>query len=185
MSALVIRPAEPRDAAEIIALIRDLAEYELSPAEAIATEAQLAAALFGGTSQLPGVAANTPNGYPAAYCHVVESDHGDARRLAGFALWFLNYSTWLGCHGVYLEDLFVRPEYRGRGYGRELLATLASIAESRSYARVEWWVLDWNEPALEFYRKLGAIPMSEWTVQRLTTGPLRKLAAQAKSSEET
>lgn len=96
--------------------------------------------------------------------------------LAGFALWFLNFSTWTGTHGIYLEDLFVRPELRGQGHGRALLQTLARLCVERGYQRLEWWVLDWNEPALRFYRSTGACPMDEWTVHRLTGDALRALA---------
>jgi GNAT superfamily N-acetyltransferase len=145
-----IRPARPDDVPGILALVRELAEYERSLHEVTATEDDLRAALFGD--------------HPAVYCHVIEQDH----ELAGFALWFLNFSTWLGRHGIYLEDLFVRPQHRGLGYGRALLLELARIADERGYRRVEWWVLDWNESAHGFYRRLGAAPMDEWTVWRLT-----------------
>lgn len=145
-----IRPAQPDDVPGILALVRELAEYERSLREVTATEDDLRAALFGV--------------HPAVYCHVIEHDG----ELAGFAVWFLNFSTWLGQHGIYLEDLFVRPQHRGRGYGRALLLELARIANQRGYRRVEWWVLDWNEPAHGFYRRLGATPMDEWTVWRLT-----------------
>jgi GNAT superfamily N-acetyltransferase len=100
-------------------------------------------------------------------------------RLGAFALWFLNVSTWTGTHGVYLEDLYVRPELRGSGYGRRLLQTLAQLCQDRGYRRLEWWVLDWNEPALGFYRNLGALPMDEWTVHRVTGDDLAALAAGA------
>jgi len=153
---------------ELIRLIKDLAEYELSPDEAVATELQLHDALFGG--------AGARGGRPAVYAHVVEGDGTDERALAGMAIWFLNFSTWLGSHGIYLEDLFVRPEYRGRGYGKALLSELARIALARGYQRLEWWVLDWNEPALDFYRSIGATPMSEWTVQRMSVPELTDLA---------
>jgi GNAT superfamily N-acetyltransferase len=179
MAAGKIRPARIEDVAEIRRLIFDRATYELSPDSAIATEEQLAVALFGSTAQLPEGRALTPSGQPAVFCHVVPADAGDDRPLAGFAMWFLNYSTWLGTHGIYLEDLYVRPEYRGRKHGRDLLATLARLAEDRGYGRVEWWVLDWNEPALEFYRSIGAIPMTEWTVHRLAGTSLTALASPA------
>ncbi len=96
--------------------------------------------------------------------------------LGAFALWFLNTSTWTGTHGVYLEDLYVRPELRGSGYGKRLLQTLAQVCLDRGYRRLEWWVLDWNEPALGFYRTLGALPMDEWTVHRVTGADLVGLA---------
>ena len=173
-----IRPATPADVPEILAMIRELADYERSLHEVETTEEQLVALLFGGTPDAPGIATTTPNGAPAAYAHVV--DHPDAERgtsLGGFALWFLNTSTWTGTHGIYLEDLYVRPELRGTGYGKRLLQTLAQVCQERGYRRLEWWVLDWNEPALGFYRSLGAAPMDEWTVQRVTGDALAALAA--------
>ncbi|WP_157246118.1 GNAT family N-acetyltransferase [Nonomuraea typhae] len=154
----MIRPATPGDVPEILAMVRELADYENAPQEVRSTEAQLHQALFGER--------------PAAFAHVAEHDG----RAAGFALWFLNFSTWRGKHGIYLEDLFVRPRYRGEGYGRALLAELAAICVERGYQRLEWSVLDWNEPAIGFYKSLGAIPMDEWTVYRLTDEPLRALA---------
>ena len=143
-------------------MVRDLAEYERAAHEVIATEEQLHAALFG------------PQ--PTVFAHVVEHDDGEGHRLGGFALWFLNFSTWLGRNGLYLEDLYVRPTLRGSGYGRRLLATLARECLDQGYGRLEWWVLDWNEPALGFYRQLGAIPMDEWTVHRVTGKDLQELA---------
>jgi GNAT superfamily N-acetyltransferase len=113
---------------------------------------------------------------------VIDGDpgaEGGAARLAGMALWFLNASTWLGRHGIYLEDLYVRPQYRGRGYGQALMATLAAICVERGYARLEWWVLDWNAPAIGFYESLGARAMDEWTVHRITGAELDALAGQA------
>ena len=145
----MIRPAVERDVPAILSLIRELATYERSPDSVVATEAGLSAALFGPA--------------PAVYCHVAEVDG----EVAGFALWFLNFSTWQGRHGLYLEDLFVRPSHRGRGLGKALLETLVGIARERGYGRVEWVVLDWNEPAHAFYRSMGAVPMDEWTVWRL------------------
>jgi GNAT superfamily N-acetyltransferase len=162
-----IRRAEPRDVPEILQMVRDLAEYEKALEEAIATEEQFHQALFG------------PN--PSVFAHVVEHE-SDGRRLGGFALWFLNFSTWLGVNGLYLEDLYVRPELRGSGYGKALLSTLAKECIDNGYGRFEWWVLDWNEPALGFYRSLGAVPMDEWTVQRVTGSALKALAEQAPSA---
>lgn len=170
-----IRPATPDDVPEILAMIRGLAEYERALHEVETTEEQLTALLFGGTPAAPGVAATTPSGAPAAYAHVVEHP-GDGTRLGAFALWFLNTSTWTGTHGVYLEDLYVRPELRGSGYGTALLRTLARVCRARGYRRLEWWVLDWNEPALGFYRSIGAVPMDEWTVHRVTGDALAALA---------
>lgn len=156
------RAAVPADVPEILAMIRELADYERSLLEVKATEAQLHSALFG------------PR--PAVYSHVVDAPEGEGK-LAGFSLWFVSYSTWLGVHGAYLEDLFVRPKLRGRGHGRALMVEIARACVERGYGRFEWSVLDWYEPALEFYRALGAQPMSEWTVHRLTGDSLVALAA--------
>jgi GNAT superfamily N-acetyltransferase len=145
----VIRPAVAEDVPAILSLIRELATYERSPDSVVATEDGLRAALFGES--------------PAVFCHVAE----DGGEVVGFALWFLNFSTWLGRHGLYLEDLFVRPACRGRGLGKALLETLVGIARERGYGRVEWVVLDWNEPAQAFYRSLGAEPLDDWTVWRI------------------
>jgi GNAT superfamily N-acetyltransferase len=140
-------------------MVRDLAAYERALHEVEATEAQLYEALFG------------PE--PRTYALVAEY-HGT---VAGFAVWFLNFSTWLGRHGVYLEDLYVRPELRGLRYGRALLQELARICVDRGYGRLEWAVLDWNEPALEFYRSLGAEAQQDWTVHRVRGETLERLAA--------
>src|ERR1039457_4459812 len=148
----MIRPAAPQDVPQIHRLVRDLAEYEESLDEVTATEDDLRRALFADQ--------------PAVFAHVAEHEGS----VAGFALWFLNYSTWLGRHGIYLEDLYVTPAVRGHGYGRALLAELAGICADRGYGRLEWWVLDWNSPAIGFYAALGAAAMDEWTVHRLT-GP--------------
>ena len=141
-----IRPATIGDVPVILELIRALATYERAPDEVIATEQALTEVLFGKK--------------PAA--EVLLAREGD--RAVGFAVFFHNFSTWLGRAGLYLEDLFVRPEDRGKGYGRALLVHLAKIARDRGCRRMEWAVLDWNEPAINFYRKLGAKPMHEWTV---------------------
>jgi GNAT superfamily N-acetyltransferase len=168
----VVRPARPEDVPEILAMVRELAEYERSAHEVQATEGMIADLLFGG---------NTPSGAPAAYCHVAltPADHADGPPLAGMALWFLNASTWMGRHGIYLEDLYVRPSLRGRGLGQALMAELARICMDRGYARLEWWVLDWNTPAIDFYRTLGAQSMDEWTVNRITGSQLERLANRA------
>jgi len=158
---LEIRPAVREDVPQILALVRELAEYERAPHEAVATEADMADALFGAR---PGADA------------LMASLDGD---VVGFALYFTNFSTWLGRRGLYLEDLFVRPVARGRGVGRALLAELARIARARGCLRMEWSVLDWNEPAIGFYRRLGARAMDEWTVFRLTGEPLDRLASES------
>jgi GNAT superfamily N-acetyltransferase len=147
--SVAIRTAREDDVPVIVSLIRELAEYEREPDAVAATEDDIRAALFGPS--------------PAAFCHVAEPDG----EVVGFALWFLNFSTWKGRHGIYLEDLFVRPGARGTGLGKALLLTLIDIAKERGYGRVEWSVLDWNTPAIDFYRSLGARPMDEWTVWRL------------------
>ncbi|MDQ2824444.1 MAG: GNAT family N-acetyltransferase, partial [Verrucomicrobiota bacterium] len=142
----------------ILQLIRDLATYERAPNEVTATEKQLVDVLFGGK--------------PAA--EVLLAFEGETA--VGFAVFFHNFSTWLGRPGLYLEDLFVKPEKRGKGYGRALLVDLAKIARERGCGRMEWAVLDWNDPAIEFYHKIGAKPMDEWTVFRLTTDEIASLA---------
>jgi ribosomal protein S18 acetylase RimI-like enzyme len=158
----VIRPARPEDVPVIAQLVRDLAEYEKEPESATATEEDFAAALFGA--------------HPAAFAHVAEHTAEDgSTEVVGMALWFRNFSTWTGRHGIYLEDLYVRPEFRGLGYGRALLTELARICVARGYRRLEWSVLDWNAPSIEFYRSLGAVPMDEWTVYRLDGDALLKL----------
>jgi GNAT superfamily N-acetyltransferase len=155
----VIRPAQPQDVAAIYTLIRELAEYERSLDEVVATQDLLASSLFG------------PE--PAVFAHVAEHEGS----VVGFALWFLSYSTWLGTHGIYLEDLYVTPAMRGSGLGKALLAELAGICVQRGYGRLQWWVLDWNSAAIGFYRSVGAVAMDEWTVFRLTGRPLADLAA--------
>ncbi|MFE2411013.1 GNAT family N-acetyltransferase [Kitasatospora sp. NPDC059408] len=148
----MIRTALPTDVPVIRAMIRELAEYEKAPHEAVATDGQLHDALFGPAPALFGlIAEDDATGEPV-----------------GFAVWFLNFSTWRGTHGIYLEDLYVRPESRGGGHGKALLLELARIAVERGYSRVEWSVLDWNEPSIDFYKALGAVAMDEWTVYRLT-----------------
>jgi GNAT superfamily N-acetyltransferase len=157
----MIRPARPQDVPAIHQLIRELADYEKSLAQVTATEDDLRRSLFAEQ--------------PAIFAHVAERDGA----VVGFALWFLNYSTWLGQHGIYLEDLYVTPAVRGSGLGRALLAELARICVQRGYARLEWSVLDWNEPARGFYRLMGAAAMDEWTVHRLAGPALHALAGRA------
>jgi GNAT superfamily N-acetyltransferase len=156
----MVRAARPEDVPAIYRLIRDLADYEHSLEKVTGTEEELRRSLFGAD--------------PAVYAHVATGDDGE---VAGFALWFLNYSTWTGTHGIYLEDLFVEPGTRGRGYGKALLAELARICVERRYARLEWAVLDWNTPSIEFYRALGARAMDEWDTYRLTGPALTALAS--------
>jgi GNAT superfamily N-acetyltransferase len=157
-ASLRLRPAIEDDVPLILSFIQELAEYERLRHEAVATEAQLHETLFG----------------PRPYAEVVIAEwEGDP---VGFALFFHNYSTFLGKPGLYLEDLYVRPEARGRGIGRHLLVHLALIASERGCGRMEWWVLDWNEPAIGFYRSLGARAMEEWTVYRVTGEALEELA---------
>src|SRR3979411_1391391 len=153
-----IRPAQRGDVAIILELIRDLATYERAPNEVTATEEQLVDVLFGKK--------------PAA--EVLLAFEGETA--VGFEVFFHNFSTWLGRPGLYLEDLFVKPEMRGKGYGRALLVDLAKVALERGCGRMEWAVLNWNDPAIQFYRKLGAKPMDEWTVFRLTHDGIAKLA---------
>ncbi|MGW6915159.1 N-acetyltransferase family protein [Kitasatospora sp. NPDC054939] len=148
----MIRTAAVTDVPVVHAMIRELAEYEKAPHEAVATEEQLREALFGDS--------------PAVFGLIAEDDA--TGEPVGFAVWFRNFSTWRGTHGIYLEDLYVRPEARGGGHGKALLLELARIAVERGYSRVEWSVLDWNQPSIDFYKSLGAVPMDEWTVYRLT-----------------
>lgn len=154
-----IRRAEGADLDVIAQFIRELAHYERAAELAQATTDQLRASFFGPS--------------PQVYCDLVETDDGTA---AGFAVWFLNYSTWTGTHGIYLEDLFVRPEFRGRGYGKALLVHLAQECVRRGYARLQWSVLDWNTPSIDFYRSLGAEAQDEWTVYRLSSPALHAVA---------
>jgi GNAT superfamily N-acetyltransferase len=155
----MIRIATPDDVPVIHSLIRELAEYEKALEEARATPEQLHEALFGEN--------------PAAYAHIAQDD--TTGEPVGFSVWFLNFSTWRGVHGIYLEDLYVRPAARGGGHGKALLTELARICVERGYQRLEWSVLDWNRPSIGFYESLGARPQDEWTVYRLTDEALEKL----------
>jgi GNAT superfamily N-acetyltransferase len=157
----MVRPATPADVPTIARLIRALAAYERLAHEVVLDEDRLREHLFG----------------PRPYAEALLAEEAGA--VVGFALFFHNYSTFLGRPGLYLEDLFVEPAHRGRGHGKALLAALARLAVERGCGRLEWAVLDWNEPAIAFYRALGAEPMDEWTVYRLTGDALRRLAAPA------
>ena len=159
----VIRPATVSDVPAILQMIHELAVYEKEPDAVKNTPEMLTEALFGAN--------------PRVYAHMAESAAGDVQ---GFALWFLNYSTWEGVHGIYLEDLYVTPDARGEGHGKALLQHLAATAVERGYARVEWSVLDWNEPSINFYRGLGAVPMEGWSTFRLTGEALGAFASNDK-----
>lgn len=159
MSNLTIRPADPSDIPQILQFVHELAVYEKEPDAVEATEADLQRALFGQNANVFGLVAEL-----------------DAKPV-GFAVYFFNFSTWLGRNGIYLEDLYVTPETRGHGVGKALLHELAKIAVARNCGRVEWSVLNWNEPAIQFYRSIGAGPQDEWTVYRLTGDALQKFAS--------
>ena len=155
----MVRAARVEDVAAIYRLIRALAEYERSLSSVTGTEDDLRTALFGTQ--------------PAVFAHVAEHEG----QVVGFALWFLNYSTWTGQHGIHLEDLCVDEMVRGHGYGRAMLPELARVCVERGYQRLEWVVLDWNAPSIGFYRALGAQPMNEWDIYRLTGPALRALGS--------
>jgi GNAT superfamily N-acetyltransferase len=154
-----VREAVPADVPVILELVHELAAYEREPDAVEATQEMLHAALFGPS--------------PAASCHVALSEDGE---VVGFALWYVTFSTWKGLPGLWLEDLFVRPTARGGGLGKALLQELAAVCVARGYPRFEWWVLDWNEPSIGFYRSLGAVPQDEWTVFRVDGAALTELA---------
>jgi len=163
-----VRPVRPDDVPAVLQLVRELAEYEKAAHEVVMTEAQLHEALFGPA--------------PSVFGHVALDGADD---VAGFALWFLTFSTWRGTHGIHLEDLYVSPAHRGTGLGRELLRTLAQECVDRGFARLEWSVLDWNTPSIEFYRAAGAVPMEEWSVFRLTDDALTSFAADRRRPPRT
>lgn len=164
---LHIRPAIESDAPTILRFIRELAAFEREPDAVIATESMIRDALFGKQ--------------PAAYAIIASMDDATV----GYALYFFNFSTWLGRPGLCLEELYVTPGSRGAGIGRSLLTHLARVAAQRGCGRMEWMVLDWNEPAIEFYRALGAVPLNEWTVFRLTGAALEEAAALAETPVKT
>lgn len=154
-----VRRVAESDLDAVVAMVHELAAYERAPQQCQLTVQQLQAALFGER--------------PALFGHVAEA----GGEVVGFALWFLNFSTWDGVHGLYLEDLYVRPQHRSGGLGRALLAELAAECVRHGYSRLQWSVLNWNTPSIDFYRSLGAVPMDEWTVFRLTGDALSALAA--------
>jgi len=158
-AALVIRRARPDEAGLVLSLIRDLAEYEKLLHEVEATEGAIGAALFGDN--------------PRLFCEIAEWNGVPA----GFAVWFINFSTFSGRSGIYLEDLFVRPEQRGKGIGKAMLACLAKQCVTNGWSRLQWSVLDWNTPSIEFYKSLGATLMDEWTVCRVGGEALKALAS--------
>ena len=160
----MIREANISDVQAIHDLIVELAIYEKEPDAVIASVEDIKENLFGKD--------------PVAYCHVAEIDG----LVVGIAIWFLNYSTWLGKAGLYLEDLFVKPEFRGSGLGLQLMKTLAQLCVDRNYERFQWWVLDWNEPSINFYKSIGAEAMDEWTVYRLSGSALKSFAASSTSN---
>jgi GNAT superfamily N-acetyltransferase len=172
MSDLTIRPATPADIPQILALIQALAEYEREPQAAVATHADLLRDGWGPT--------------PRFHCLIAEVSSADNLQpatcnspAAGFALYFYNYSTWRGHAGIYVEDLFVKPAFRGKGIGKALLKRVAAIAVAEGCPRLEWAVLNWNQLAIDFYNSIGAEPMSEWTTMRLSGGSLAALGAQS------
>ncbi|TWP35967.1 GNAT family N-acetyltransferase [Leekyejoonella antrihumi] len=154
-----IRSATSADIPEILRVIRDLATYEKAPEQAVATDTDLQAVLF------------PDHGHPSTFCHIGEIDG----KVAGIALWFLSFSTWTGKQGIWLEDLFVDPQQRGTGLGKALLASLAQVCVERGLTRLEWCVLNWNTPSIEFYDALGALPQDDWTTYRLDGDALAKV----------
>ena len=162
-----IRPAEPRDVPALIAMVLELAEYENAPEQAIATDADFTRDLFGES--------------PRVHALVVEV----SGEVVAYAFYFLNYSTWLGRHGIYLEDLYVRPTFRGQGYGKALLIRLAQECVEKGYGRLDWSVLDWNTPSRDFYAALGAEGLTEWVPYRAEGDALANLARMGSSSLDT
>ena len=157
----LLRDARPGDESGILACIRGLAAYEREPDAVENTAGALTSTLFGSD--------------PKVFTHVVEREGV----IVGIAMWFVTYSTWTGRHGIWLEDLYIDESERGRGYGKALIASLAAVCVERDYSRLEWTVLDWNAPSIAFYRSIGAVPMDDWTTQRLTGAALGELAARS------
>ena len=162
---MTIREATPADVPAILRLVRELAEYEREPDAVKATEESFLATMF------------PAKGDPTVFGHVAEIDGEDGPEVVGIAIWFLSFSTWTGTNGIWLEDLYVTPSQRGTGLGKQLLTRLAQVCVERGYRRLEWTVLDWNEPSIAFYRSLGAVPMEEWTTNRLTGDALAALGS--------
>ena len=156
--SLVIRQARPEDTALILQMIRELADFEKLLDQVVADEAILRQSLF-----------SDPKGPEVLIAE-------ENKKPVGFVLFFHNFSTFLGRKGIYIEDLYVRQEYRGKGYGEAILKEICLLAQKRNCGRVEWWVLDWNERAINFYKKIGAVPMSDWTVFRLTEESIDRLS---------
>lgn len=154
-----IRPARPDDVAAMVRLVHDLAAYERAPEQCVLTDEMLRERLFGEA--------------PALFAHVAEVDG----QVVGLSIWFLNFSTWDGVHGIHLEDLFVQPAHRGSGLGRALLANLAHVCVERGYSRLQWQVLDWNTPSIDFYESVGAVDLADWRTYRLVGEPLEALGS--------
>jgi GNAT superfamily N-acetyltransferase len=179
---LNIRPATPHDIPEILAFIRELADYEREPQAAVATHDDLLRDGWGPTPRFHCLMAEWSEPAPQP---TTSNQQPTTVVAAGFALYFYNYSTWRGHAGIYLEDLFVRPQFRGKGIGKSLLASVAAIATAEGCPRLEWAVLNWNQLAIDFYNSIGAQPMSEWTTMRLSGSALATLGAQTAVPEET
>lgn len=158
---MLIRAAKIEESQLILNFVKELADFEKASDSVKSSQAQIEELFF------------CEN--PSVFCDFVESDDG---QIVGFAIWFLNYSTWTGTHGIYLEDLYIRPEHRGYGYGKGVLIYLAKLCVERGYHRLQWWVLDWNRSAIDFYHSIGAVPMEEWTVMRVSDVALKALAKQ-------
>lgn len=155
----MIRPAQPQDLPAILGLVHELAAYEKAADAVTGTPQSYTACLW------------PTQGSPTVWAHVADVDG----EVVGMAIWFLTFSTWEGTNGLWLEDLYVSPDHRGKGLGRKLMSTLAAICVERGYRRMEWTVLDWNTPAIEVYRHIGAEPLDGWTTQRLTGAALHRL----------
>lgn len=169
---MTVRPATLDDVPTIMRLVRELAEYERQPEAVESTEAHFRRALF------------PRDGNPTTFCQVAEVDGPGGAEVVGIAVWFLTFSTWTGRNGIWLEDLYVRPDLRGTGLGTALLGSLAAVCVERGYSRLEWWVLDWNAPSIAFYESLGASAEDEWTTYRLDGPALAALGADPSGAGE-